>query len=115
MLSTVDAPDDTPAPPLPTAEWIVLPSASTSAAPTTDGEAPENAGEKRKAATDAEEPAKKSKGAAADGHRIHTVLHVEDFTGPPTPSVQDIESAILARQKGAPPLDLFIIVCSRQG
>lgn len=109
----MDAPDDTPIPPMPTAQWIVLPTASTSAAAaagTANGETAENAGEKRKAAPDGEEPTKKAKGDEAEddedddapaGHRIHTVLKVADFTGPPTPSVEDIEGAILKRQKGA--------------
>lgn len=98
VLSTVDAPDDTPAPEMPVAQWIVLPSASTSTSNTTADAEAGALGEKRKAST-GDSAASKKKGQS-EGHRIHTVLTVGDFTGPTPPTVEDIEGAILKRQKG---------------
>ena len=105
VLTVMDLPDDTPAPPCPRADYITL---SPLSAAVTDSdpsiEADAATGDKRKASDLEEEDAggKKTKGAVEGtgaGHRILTVLRSQDMKGPKLPTRAEAEAAILKRQK----------------
>jgi len=102
LASIIGFPEGTPPPPCPRAEYITLGgSASTEAVETSS--TPAATGEKRKASSNDDETAsKKTKGAVEGqgaGHRILTALRAVDLQPPKMLSAEEIEAAILQRQK----------------
>ena len=93
----LDLPEDADMPPCPKAEWISLSLAEQADSLETDDTA--TTGSKRKTIDGEEEANKRSKGqSGAPTYRILTVLDKEDLR-PHVPTRQEIERAILQRQK----------------
>ena len=96
LATIIGFPEDTPCPPCPRAEYITLGASTTESEDSTA--AP---GSKRKAPTN-DESVKKTRGeveGTGAGHRIFTALRAIDLQPPKLPTAEEVEAAILQRQK----------------